>query len=803
MLKNHLIVAIRHLLKNKLYTSLNIFGLVAGILCFSLITLYVTHELNYDTYHEKQDRIYRLTLGSLKENVAGSGITGGAMPSVLREQYAGIESYVRFRKLPSLVAHKENSNFEENFFFTDSTVFDVFTFPLLEGDEKTALREPFSIVLTQSSAQRYFGKSDNLIGELLQVDDVMTFKVTGIVEDVPSNSHFTFDFLASASTLAQHPQEPVRTYQLTGWYAHYFYNYLLLEKDADPATVAENIKTASKYHSDPEDYELYGTNMGLFLQRLSDIHLNPLYGEIEPQGDSQILLVLGVVAIIILLLACVNFTNINTTLSMLRRREVGMRKTLGARKYQLVLQFLGETALVTIFAFAISISLAWIVLPSFNAFAGKRLDLLAIFSIPAIGILICAMVITAMIASFYPAVFVGRFSPIAILRGDVVRGKMKLGVRKSIIIFQFVVSIVLMGGSLVIGSQVDHLLNFDLGLKTDHVIAIPTHGDPSVHQRLDTFFEQVNGLPQVSGSTVSELIPGETIFGIIARAEGSDKNENYRTISIGYGYLDTYKMTLLAGRDFDRSQPLDTALDRVIVNETFAKRFGWTPEEAIGKTYDRGGDGLTQGEIIGVVKNINFMSLKTGVGPIVMSYSPNFFSTVSIRLNDKASIDESLAQVKKIWTSIYPTRPFDFRFADESVQMQYQSEQKFGTLFTLFAGLAVFIGVLGLFAMVSLDLSFRTKEIGIRKVLGAGVSSLIGTLARDFLRLVLIAVAASLPLAWWLATKWLAGFAYKIDTFWLLIVIPAIAVFVLTFVLIGAQTFKASLQNPVDSLRRE
>jgi len=803
MLKNHLTVALRHLLRNGLYSGLNLFGLVAGILCFSLITLYITHELDYDNYHEKKDRIYRLVLGRLAENSPGSCVSAGVMPNVLKEEYTGIESYARFRKLPSLVSVKDNSNFEENFFFTDSTVFDVFSFQMVDGNANTALTDPYSIVLTESTAIKYFGKTGNILGQLLLVDDAMTFKVTGVVKDVPGNSHLSFDLLASASTLPMHPQEHVRTYQLTGWYSHYFHNYLLLDENADPAIVAENIKTAAKLHSNPEEYELYGTNMGLFLQPLTDIHLNPLFGEIEPQGDRAILTVLGAVAIIILLLACVNFTNINTTLSMLRRREIGMRKILGARKIQLTLQFLGETALITMLAFAIGITVAWIILPSFNTFADKDLRLRMIFTFPTVAILVGAMMLTAMIASFYPAVFVGRFSPVAILRGDIPKGKRKLGLRKSIIVFQFVVSMVLVAGSMVISSQVDHMLLYDLGLRTDRVLAVPTHGDPAINSRLPLFFERVNQLPQVEGSAVSELIPGETIFGIVARIDNREEPQNFRTMGVGFGYLNTYRMQLVAGRDFDPGQPLDSVLERVIVNETFAARHNWTPQEAIGKTYDAGGDGQNIGEIIGVVKDFNFTSLKAGLAPVVMGNFPYFYSVISVRLKDQVSLNASISELENVWHSVYPTRPFDFRFADDSVQKQYQAEKKFGILFSLFSTLAIFIGVLGLFGMVSLDLSFRTKEIGIRKVLGAGVNSLINVLSKDFLKLVFVAVAVSLPLSWWLAGKWLSGFAYKVDSVWMLITGPAVLIFVMTFVLIGLQTFRASLQNPADVLRRD
>lgn len=801
MIRNYLIVAFRQLWKNKLYSGLNIVGLLAGLVCFLLITLYLAHDLKFDQYHEKKDRIYRLTLGSIEEGTPRSAVSGGVMPHTLQENYAGIERVVRFRKLPSLVTVRDQSQFEDKFFFTDSTVFDVFTFPLNEGDPHTALTEPFSVVLTPETAMRYFGRTQRITGELLQVDETMTFKVTGILKSIPDFSHFKFDFLASASTLPVHPQEPVRTYQLTGWYAHYFYNYILLDEKADATQVAKNIIDAPKYHSDPEQYKLYGTGMGLFLQRLTDIHLNPLYGELEPQGDRQLLYILTGVALLILVLACINFANINTALSITRRKEVGLRKTLGARKTQVAVQFMGESLLVCMITFTFGIGLIELALPWFNGFTGKNITWIELLEGRTLILLFSTILVTALLGGFYPSTMAGRYSPAMILKGSSPTSR-SFGFRRSVIVFQFVISMTLIAGSLVIAAQVKHMLSKDLGLDTEKVIVIPAHGDPNILSKLPAFFDRLKQVPVVTSSAVCELIPGETVFGIIAKFEGHD-NINFRTVGIGFDYLKTFQLQLLAGRDFQSTQPLDTINDNVIINEAMARYLGWTPEEAIGKTYDRGGDGEHSGQVIGVLKDFNFSTVKNEVGPMVLAYSADFFDKAVVRLHPTTHLQDAIEQVKLSWATVFPNRPLEFTFADDAVQQQYHAEKRFGKLFSYFSLLSTLIGVLGLFGMTSLDLNLRTKEVGIRKVLGANTTSLVALLSKDFLVLLFVAFLISVPLSFWLTEQWLSEFAYRLPSIVWLVTLPPIALVVFALALVGIQTIRSAAANPVDSIRME
>ncbi|MEQ8362758.1 MAG: ABC transporter permease [Cyclobacteriaceae bacterium] len=799
MIAHYLKVAIRNITKFRMYSSINVVGLVIGFVCFLLISLYVLHEYSYDRYHFNGDRIYRLALGDISTNSMGSSISAGAMPFILKASYAGIEEVVRLRHLPSLVRHGEQAAFEENFFFTDSTFFKVFSNRLLIGNARTALVNPYSVVITPETAERYFGTSgEEVIGNLLQIDESMTFVITGVVERAPSNSHFHFDFLASTSSLLTHPQEHIRSYQLESWYSHYFHNYILLEEGANPEVVDRNIRDAAKEYSDPVYYQRFGTNMGLFLQPLFDIHLNPLRGELEEQGDRVILNVLSIVAFLIMVLGCVNYMNISVAQSTHRIMEVGIRKTMGASKSQMAIQFLGESFVLNLFAMFLAIGFVDLFLPYFNDFIGKQISF-SVISGQVIFSLFLVVLISGLLGGFYPALILGNYSPVKSLKKMAIPLSGKLGIRRLVVTFQFIVSIVLVAGTFLIFYQVRHMLNKDLGLSTEHVIVIPTHGDPLVNQNVNSFFERISGRSEVINYSISELSPGDPIYGIVASFEGGEVR-SYPTTGVDYGFLDTYKMKLLSGRDFSKDYPLDTA-ERIIINETLAKSLGWTAQEAIGKRYDMEGDGDTFGEVIGVTQDFNFNSLRNQVRPLVMGIMPYFFQKVSVRLS--GDLEESISIVKTAWLETFPSRPFDFRFADENINQLYQREKKFGKLFMIFSLVAISIGLLGLFGITSMELKFRIKEIGIRKVLGAPIGSLLVTLSNDFFRLTLSAFLISIPIAYYLMDQWLQNFSYRIESIINFVIWPGILVIALACIVVLMRTYSASTANPVDTLRNE
>ncbi|MCB0487168.1 MAG: FtsX-like permease family protein [Cyclobacteriaceae bacterium] len=799
MILHYLKTALRNLFKFGTYSIINIIGLVVGFACFVLISMYVVNELSFDRYHAKGERIYRLGLGSISESKMVTCISSGAMPFTLKEAYSGIENVVRFKQLPSLIAQGDDKVFEEQLFFTDSTFFQIFSNELLVGDPSTALSKPYSMVLTESLAKRFFGKADQqVLGKLFVVDETMTYAVTGVIADPPANSHFHFNILASISSLLTHPQESVRTYQLESWYSHYYHNYLLLEEGADPLVVADNILKSAKLYSDPVYYERFGSDMGLFLQPLYEIHLNPLRGELEEQGDSMMLSVLAAVALVVLVLASINYTNIATAQSTNRVKEVGIRKTMGATRMQMVIQYLGESFLVNCVSMFLAIGLVDLMIPYFNQITGSHIAISVIQS-TIILIIVSAVLLTTILGGLYPALVLGRYSPIQSLKKVSLSLPGRIGLRRVIVVFQFAVCVILVGGSFLIYSQVQHMLDKDLGLSTEHVIVIPTRGDPSINSRISSFFERLSLRSEIQSYSISELSPGDAIYGIVASFEGGDVR-NYLTTGIDYGYLDTYKINLLAGRNFSKDQPLDT-VERVIINETMAKVMGWTAEEAIGKRYDQEGDGVRVGEVIGVTGDFQFNSLRENVPPIVMGLMPYFYQKVSVRL--MGDLNRGVEVAKEAWLDVYPNRPFDFYFADDTVQQLYVREKRFGGLFMFFAIVSSGIGLLGLFGIASLELKFRTKEIGIRKVLGASLTKLLMTLSQDFLKLTVIAFVISVPISYYLMNYWLQGFTYRVDSVWTYIVVPGVLVIAVAALVVVWRTLRAASVNPVETLRNE
>lgn len=799
MILHYLRTAFRNLLRFRTYSLINVIGLVIGFGCFVLISMYVLNELSFDRYHAKGDRIYRLGLGSISENKMVTCISSGAMPFTLKEAYSGIENVVRLKQLPSLIAQGDDKDFEEQLFFTDSTFFQVFSNELLVGDPSTALSKPYSMVLTQSVAERFFGKADQeVLGKLFVVDETMTYAVTGIIEDSPGNSHFHFNILASISSLLTHPQESVRTYQLESWYSHYYHNYLLLEEGVDPSVVGDNILEAAKLYSDPVYYERFGSNMGLFLQPLYDIHLNPLRGELENQGDPLMLSILAAVAIVVLILASINYTNITTAQSTHRITEVGIRKTMGATRTQMVIQYLGESLLVNAVSMFLAIGLVDLMIPYFNQITGSHIVISMTHPIIVL-VVIGAVALTTLLGGLYPALVLGRYSPIQSLKKASLALPGRIGLRRVIVVFQFAVCVVLVGGSFLIYSQVQHMLTKDLGLSTEHVIVIPTRGDPAVNSRINSFFERISSRSEIQSYSISELSPGDAIYGIVASFEGGEVR-NYLTTGIDYGYLDTYKIKLLAGRNFSKDQPLDT-VERVIINETMAKVMGWTAAEAIGKRYDQEGDGVRVGEVIGVTEDFQFNSLRENVPPIVMGLMPYFYQKVSVRL--VGDLNRGVKVTREAWLEVYPNRPFDFYFADDTVQQLYVREKRFGGLFMFFAIVSSGIGLLGLFGIASLELKFRTKEIGIRKVLGASVSRLLITLSQDFFKLTVVAFIVSVPISYYLMNYWLRNFTYRVDSVWAYIIAPGVLVIAVAALVVIWRTIKAASVNPVEILRNE
>ena len=690
--------------------------------------------------------------------------------------------------------------YENEFYFTDATVFDVFTHQFLEGNEKEALKEPNSLVITESRALKIFGSNKNIVGKTLTIDNQLNYVITGVIDDVEDNSHFKYHYLASIASIPTHHNEPLRTYQMTSWYAHYFYTFFRLEKNVEPTDLDQQIREAAKHHSDPDNYALYGTNMGLFLQPLSEIHLNPLNGELKPQGNKDTLAILGVIAMVILALGTFNYTNLTTAQSIKRSKEVGLRKTLGAAQAQLIHQFIVESVLITLVSLGIAMGIVLLTLPYFNSHFNSHLAIWTIETLPILVFVFACSLLAGLIGGLYPAFVISSYKPTAIFRG-IQKKRKGISFRKLIVLAQFAISMILISMTLVVYQQVAFMKNTKLGIDTEQIMVIPTNGNSSINSSFKLLKERLEQLPEVSQATIAELTPGDLFGGIIARFEGMQNNRSFPTTGVSFDYMKTFGLKLLAGRDFDVTISSDST-ERAIINETLANQLGWSPEEAIGKSYDFGGDKITPGKVIGVMEDYHFNSLRSPIFPIVLTVRPDFFDKISIRLAG-GNVANQVEKVREIWQSQYPDWPFEYYFADDHFYKEYEAEQKFGGLIFSFSVMALVIGSLGLLGIVLIDTRHRLKEICIRKTLGASISNILKILSGSYLKVVTASIAISIPLSTLFARNWLQDFAYQMKSYaWIILSAPFIVVLVALLTVV-ALSFNAANANPVEILRDE
>ncbi len=800
MIRNYIITAFRNIRKNTLYSIINVLGLGFGIAAFLVIFQYVSHEYSYDRFHEKSDRIYRLNLGRLDEGYGRGAKSAGVMAPILKDNYAGIEAYARLRKFPSLVSFKETRIHEDGFYFTDSTFFKVFSFDLIEGNPDNVLREPNTIILTESAAKRILGRSDQIVGEVINVDNQLDFRIDGVVKDSPTNSHFDFDYLASIASIPNHYNVPLKTYQTFEWYAHYYYTFLLLEDGVDAELLGESLEEASKTLSPPEYYELYGTNMGLYLQSLEDIHLNPRYGEIGPQGDSGSLYILSTAGLFILLLAIINYANLATAQSIRRIKEVALRKTLGAKRKELILQFLGESFVITLIGFALALSMIQLFQNDLITILGLQPGVFKAIYGPLFPYLILILVVVSFLGGAYPSIYLSAFGVDSLFRNRLT-GKRKFGFRKAVIFIQFTVSMMLISCTVVVFSQLQFMKSQELGIDTEQILIIPTYGNSDIHGRYDLFRNQLSRLSEVKFSTLSELSPGDNAFGVIGRFEGTDSNQSFTTTGIDHDYVKTYGLQLLAGRDFSRAIATDT-VERVIINRKLSTELGWSPEEAIGKSYDFGGDGITPGMVIGVIEDFHLNSLKQSIRPFVLTIFPDFYQKIAIKV-ETGDFSQAISNVEDTWRSVYPEWPFDYSLVDEDFEKQYAADQRFGDLFVIFTFLGLFIGALGIYGLIQLMIQYRMKELSIRKVLGAQIWRLVRLLSAEYLLLLVLSFVVCAPLVYYYMSEWLSDFEYRISVDWWMVAISLVIVLMICFGTIGNRIYRSAVSSPVDSLRQE
>jgi putative ABC transport system permease protein len=796
MIKNYLKVAWRNLMRNKGFSFINIAGLVIGIISCILIFLYVQYELSYDKYNKQSPEIYRLTeILHLPKEDRPQAVTSPIMAPTLQANFPEIKKSVRLTNSSRVLSVKEKKLYDTKIVYADSTLFDIFTYPMLQGDPQKALVNPYSIVLTQNTAKKYFGNEAPL-GKIMQLSDTINLTVTGIIKNVPSNSHFTFDCLLSRSTI-----DELNNHQVdSNWFNNSVYTYFLLPENYEPAKL-ESKMNAFVHKEMKEQKKSSGLWYDFKLQLLSSIHLRSnMNAEVNPNSDISYIYIFSAAAILILIIACCNFINLATARSLNRSKEIGLRKVIGAKRLQLGIQFLGESFLFAVIAGVIAFALVYFLLPSFNTFTGKDLPL-NIFSNQILLITFAAIIISVgLVAGTYPALLMSSFAPINALKGAIRHGWQDIFLRKGLVVFQFTIAIVLIAGTGLVLQQLSYIQNRKIGLNKEQVIEIGIRRADL--PKGETLVKELSKHTGVINATLTDFSFKDGISNIAVLPQGAAENEitSQAVISVDYNFLKTFQIPLAAGRDFSRSFGKDPD-EAFIVNESAVQIFGWKKaSDAIGKDMDWGTG--KKGKVIGVVKDFNFASLHDNIKPLVIHIHPDWYRFVALRIQPN-KISQTLKQIESTWKTIATDSPFKYTFLDEDFANLYKEEKNMKSVLTLLTIFSLFVACLGLFGLAAFSIKQRFKEIAIRKVLGATVSSITRLVSKEFLLLVLIAAAIAFPLAWWGMQKWLQDFAYHINIGWQLFAGAGIIALLIALLTVSYQSIKAAIANPVKSLRTE
>ncbi len=801
MLRNYFIIAWRNLWRHPVHTGTNILGLAIGLACCILIVEFVVDELSYDRFHEKSNRIHRVV--NVRTALADGqerhlALTPASFAPTMKYDFPEVEASLRlFDFGEMLVRRGEKRFFEPKVYMADSTIFDIFSMPLVMGDPDVALRAPGSAVISERLAEKYFD-GENPLGKTLRVGDY-DVTVTGISKNLPRQSHVDLNLLISFSTLTTFSWASER---LSSWIWQQFYTYILLEESADPAVLEAKFpdfveRNASAALADR------GFTYTPYLQPLTDIYLRSSHLEFDwaKRGKIEYLYIFSGVALFVLLIAGFNYMNLSTARALHRAREVGLRKVVGARRSQLVSQFLGESTATAVVALGLAILTVEAARPVFNSITGKELAL----SYGHVGVLLALLsfaILVGLIAGSYPAFFLSAFRPSGILRGTSESGGPGMsGVRRALVVGQFTISIALIIGTAVVYEQLAYVQQADIGLDRDLVLKMPLRGD--MGDKIDAIKGELERNKSVVSSTVSWGSPGSFEAGDGIKLPGADEEWPTKMYTVDYDFIETYGMELIAGRDFDKSRPSDEQR-AFLLNETSVRELGWTAESAIGRRirWDIwGGDGVKEGEVIGVVRDFNFKSLHHAVEPLVIHIFPNYGQlSVKIRPDD---VQSTLAYLEQQWGIWAPDWPFEYEFLDEQLAEQYANDEKLARIVGVFTFLAILIACLGLFGLASFVAERRTREIGIRKVLGASVKRLVILLSAEFTLLIGVAFLIGAPVAYLAARSWLENFTYRISIPIEIFLGAGLAALSIALLTISYHTIRTATSNPVKSLRTD
>lgn len=800
MFKNLFKIALRNIFKDKVYSAINILGLTIGITCSMFLFMYILDELSYDKYHANANNIYRI-VSNIKEpdNAFTWAVAQVPMAQELRNNYPEVKNAVRFYGTGrTLYKNGEKQFNEEDFYLTDSTVFDMFSYEFLAGDMNTALDNPFSIVLTESVAKKYFASAAEALGQSLQNKENEEYKITGVIEDVPYNSHFRFDALISRSS---RPGSDGGSWGNFG-----VFTYIQLPDNYDLTKMYASLDKIVKERVNPI-FEQYNIKIGYELQRITDIHLHSkIQDEAEEGGDISVIYIFGAVSAFMLIIACINYMNLATARSANRAKEVGVRKVMGSQRKQLIMQFITESVVLTLIALVLSILLIYALLPSFNGLANKHLPFSYILQTPVILTLVGITLFSGIVGGSYPAFYLSGFNPVNVLKGKLAARGGSVFFRRGLVILQFAISIFMLISTLVVFDQLNYMRNKDLGFDKERVVKL-TLSERELRQKADVLVNRLKQSPEVAGVGTATSVPGQGVGKLLLKVEDNEGKMVDRGVDLfnaDFDFVKTMGMAIVQGRDFSRDVSSDTTY-AVLVNEAMVKRMAW--DDPIGKKFVFQGGGPNgediEKRVVGVLKDYHQNSLYDAIEPImVILNDENYFVLVR---TEEGDVKKSLASVENVWRELFPNNTFQYEFLDQDFNSQYKADEKRSLIFTVFSSLTILIACLGLIGLAAFTTEQRTKEIGVRKVIGASVSNLVTLVSKEFFILVGVGMAIAFPFAWYFTDNWLQNFAYRIELKgeWLTFLTSALLAFVITLLTVGYHVMRAAHTNPVKSLRDE
>ncbi len=804
MFKNYLKVAFRNLLKNRLTSFVNFFGLSVGLAFGALVLLFVNEELSYDKFHKDADRIYRISTWLLNVNstVGGKNSTNGwGVARALKNEFPEVEDVIYMRGWPALSIKHNNQYFSEKLIYAEENFFDFFSLPLKSGNPQSALNEPYTVVITKAMEDKFY--DGDALGKELLMADTINFKVTGVLDEFPGNTHLKFDLILSFATFKTFVADFDNR---DDWFSFNMINYIKLREGVD----LESFKAKSEnLYMDKagEVFSTYGYKASLDYDALKDIYLDKEAGNsVGPSGNLQHIRILSIVAAVVLLLACINYINLATARSTYRAKEVGLRKVVGSTRKSLFAQFMAESFLSSFIAFAIAIALAFSLLPLFNELTGRTYNMNSFMQIHVLGSIVALWVFVSLLSGAYPAWIISGQNSISIVKGIFHTGKVGVRLRQSLVVVQFFISSALIVSTLVVMDQLGYMMKQDLGFDNKQVLVVNAGKVSYDHRNKNytSFKYELSSMAGVERVAYTNAIPGNYGWdGQVAYPEGKSMEESVSTefIVADEDYVKTLGFQLLAGRDFDTSGGSELP-DALIINEACVLAMGWeTADNAIGKRIDSP-SGMPRGVVVGVIKDYHQHGLQKKIHPVVLSTMTQYATQYVIRYS-AASTQELLGQIETQWKSFFPGRDLEYSFLDESFAKQYASELRLANIFATFSTIAIVIAIVGLFGLVSFVVAFKTKEIGIRKVLGAETHHVFTLLSKDFIILVLIGFVLAVPLVVYLMNNWLQNFAYKTSIDSLTILLTGLAAVAIALITISYHALKAAATDPVKSLRYE